>query len=131
MARRCPTRALDAGALEAVARALQSGERPAAGDPRRARAGASGLELAGRIGGKTGCRLGAQFFSARIERGAGRVALERIPYFVDPAIEFLKGYRHIVTIETGEPVAFFSYPDKPSLLKAPGCAGACRWRARR
>ena len=78
------------------------------------------LDLAGRIAQKTGCRIGAQFFSARIERGAGRVPITRIPYAIDPALEFLKGYRHLITIETGEPVAFFSYPDKPSLLKAPG-----------
>ena len=29
-------------------------------------------------------------------------------------------FRHLVTLETREPVAFFSYPDKPSQLKAPG-----------
>ena len=31
-------------------------------------------------------------------------------------------FRHIVTVETGEPVAFFSYPDSPSLLKPNSCA---------
>lgn len=81
----------------------------------------SALELAGRIGAKTGCRIGAQFFSARIERGAGRVPLERIPYDVALAVEFLKPFRHIVTVETGEPVAFFGYPGKPSLLKPAEC----------
>ena len=30
----------------------------------------------------------------------------------------LKQFRHIITVETREPVAFFSYPDKPSLLKS-------------
>ncbi|MBX9760921.1 MAG: acetolactate synthase large subunit [Beijerinckiaceae bacterium] len=110
---------IDASALEAAARALLSGEPTLlvlGGRALRERP----LDLAGRIAAKTGCRVGAQFFSARIERGAGRLPIERIPYAVDPAIEFLKGYRHIVTIETGEPVAFFSYPDKPSLLKAKG-----------
>lgn len=77
------------------------------------------LELAGQIVAKTGVRLATQFFSTRIERGAGRVPLERIPYAVPQAVAFLKGFRTIITVETGEPIAFFSYPDKPSLLKAP------------
>ena len=81
-----------------------------------------GLELAGKLAAATGCRLATPFFSARIERGAGRVPLERIPYFVAPALDFLKDFRHIVTIETGEPVAFFGYPDTPSLLKPDACA---------
>ncbi|WP_233151920.1 thiamine pyrophosphate-dependent enzyme, partial [Pelomonas sp. KK5] len=68
----------------------------------------------------TGARLGSQFFTARIERGAGRVPIERIPYAVPQAQAFLKAFKHIVTVETREPVAFFAYPDKPSLLKAEG-----------
>jgi acetolactate synthase-1/2/3 large subunit len=110
---------IDASALDSAARALLSGEPTLivlGGRALRANA----LNIAGRIAAKTKCRIGAQFFSARIERGAGRVSVERIPYSVDPAVEFLKGFRHLVTIETGEPVAFFSYPDKPSLLKADG-----------
>ena len=75
------------------------------------------LELAGRIAAGTGCRLGTQFFTARIERGAGRTPLERIPYAVAQAVEFLKPIRHIIAVETREPVAFFAYPGKPSLLK--------------
>ncbi|HSX57090.1 MAG TPA: acetolactate synthase large subunit, partial [Sphingomonas sp.] len=57
---------------------------------------------------------------ARIERGAGRVPIERIPYAVAQGSAFLAGFKHLITVETREPVAFFSYPDKPSLLKAPG-----------
>jgi acetolactate synthase-1/2/3 large subunit len=79
------------------------------------------LDHAGRIAAATACRIGTQFFSARIERGAGRVPLERIPYDVALAVEFLKPFKHIVTVETGEPVAFFGYPDRPSRLKQPFC----------
>jgi acetolactate synthase-1/2/3 large subunit len=39
---------------------------------------------------------------------------------VAQATAFLKDLRHIITVETGEPVAFFSYPGKPSLMKAEG-----------
>ncbi len=79
------------------------------------------LDLAGRIAAKTGCRIASQFFSARIERGAGRVPLERIPYAVPQAMAFLDGFKHIITVETAEPVAFFAYPERPSLLKPVGC----------
>ena len=82
---------------------------------------ADALEAAGRIAANTGCTVATQFFSSRIERGAGRVAAFRIPYAVDLALKALAGYRHIITVETSEPVAFFAYPDKPSLLKPDGC----------
>lgn len=78
------------------------------------------LERAGRVAAATGARLGSQFFTARIERGAGRVPIERIPYAVPQAQAFLKPFKHIVTVETTEPVAFFAYPGKPSLMKAEG-----------
>jgi acetolactate synthase-1/2/3 large subunit len=108
-----------ASSIEHVAKVLRSGE-PAliilAGRATRGEA----LLLAGKIKAATGCRVATQFFSSRIERGAGRVTLERIPYAVPQALEYLKGFKHIITVETTEPIAFFSYPDKPSLLKAPG-----------
>ncbi|GAB5097565.1 acetolactate synthase large subunit [Caballeronia sp. HLA56] len=109
----------DAARVEHIARVLRSGEPTLivlAGRSTRGRA----LELAGRLKSATLCRLATQFFTARIERGAGRVTLERIPYAVDAAIDYLKGFRHIITVETTEPIAFFSYPGKPSLLKSPG-----------
>ncbi|NRR33648.1 acetolactate synthase large subunit [Oxalobacteraceae bacterium] len=109
----------DTARIDHVAKVLRSGE-PAliilAGRSTRARA----TELAGKIKAATGCRVATQFFSSRIERGAGRVTVERIPYAVGQALDYLKGFKHIITVETTEPIAFFSYPDKPSLLKAPG-----------
>jgi acetolactate synthase-1/2/3 large subunit len=79
------------------------------------------LALAGSVAASYQCRLATQFFSARVERGAGRVPLERIPYAVSAAVDYLKEFKHIITIETGEPIAFFSYPDKPSRLKQDHC----------
>lgn len=111
-------RAPDAARIEQVARVLRSRE-PAmiilGGKAVRGRA----LDLAGRVAAATGVRLASQFFTARMERGAGRTPIERIPYAVDPALAFLRDVRHVVTVETNEPVAFFSYPDKPSLLRHP------------
>jgi acetolactate synthase-1/2/3 large subunit len=80
------------------------------------------LKLAGRIAAYSGCRIATQFFTARVERGSGRVPLERIPYYVPAAMAFLEGFKYIVTVETGEPVAFLSYPGKPSLLNSADCS---------
>jgi acetolactate synthase-1/2/3 large subunit len=81
-----------------------------------------GLELAGKIAKKTGARLMAQTFNARMERGAGIVPVDRIPYPVDLAVRTLAGLEHIVLVGAKVPVAFFAYPDKPSLLAPEGCA---------
>ena len=78
--------------------------------------GERGLELAGRIAAKTGASLMAATFNPRIARGAGRVAIERIPYPVDPALAALARFRHVILVDAKRPVAFFAYPDKPSVL---------------
>ncbi len=102
-------------AVKDAARALRSGE-PAVllitGPALREK----GLELAGRIAAKTGARILAQTFNRRMERGAGRVPIERIPYPVEQALKTLEGVKHIVLAGSRVPVAFFAYPDKPSLL---------------
>ncbi|HEY4079311.1 MAG TPA: acetolactate synthase large subunit [Burkholderiaceae bacterium] len=109
----------NAARIEHVAQVLRSGEPTLIILANKATRGTA-LERAGRVAAATGARLGSQFFTARIERGAGRVPIERIPYAVPQAQAFLKAFKHIVTVETVEPVAFFAYPDKPSLLKAEG-----------
>ena len=109
-----------AGIIDQAARLLASGE-PTLIILAGAALTGQALDLAGRIAGRTGCRIATQFFSARIERGAGRVPLERIPYAVDQALAMLKPFRHIITVNTSEPIAFFAYPNKPSQLKSPGC----------
>lgn len=112
-------KAPDAQRVEAVAEVLRSGEPTLLILANKATRGQA-LALAGKVAAGTGCRLGSQFFTARLERGAGRTPVERIPYAVAQGSAFLKDFKHLVTLETKEPVAFFSYPDKPSLLKAPG-----------
>jgi acetolactate synthase-1/2/3 large subunit len=79
-------------------------------------------EWAGRIQAATGCAVMSEFYGPRIERGAGRVAVPRVPYVVDPALAALAPYRHIVLVGAREPVAFFAYPGKPGRLAAPGTA---------
>ena len=82
-----------------------------------------GLALAGQICAKTGAKLMAQGSNARTQRGRGRVALERVPYVVDQALKVLEGLKHIILVGSRMPVAFFAYPDKPSLLYPKDCHG--------
>jgi acetolactate synthase I/II/III large subunit len=101
--------------IKDIAKALRSGE-PAmvllGGLALRQR----GLDLAGRICAKTGAKIMAQTFVGRIERGAGRVPVDRLPYPVDQARATLAGLKHLVLVGSRIPVAFFAYPDKPSLM---------------
>src|SRR5258705_12488661 len=53
--------------------------------------------------------------------GRGRFSFDRIPFVIKQALPILKDFRHIILVETNDPVAFFAYPNKPSLLKPEGC----------
>lgn len=110
----------DAAQIERAAAALASGESCAL-LMNGAALGETGLDLAGRIRTATGARLLADTFVTRIARGAGRVDVERIPYFGEQAAEALGGIRHLVLIGTKAPVTFFAYPGKPSELTPGGC----------
>jgi len=81
-----------------------------------------GLSLAGRIAGATGARLLCDTFAPRLARGAGRVAVERIPYFAEQMVEFLASFEVLILVGAKPPVAFFAYPDKPSWGLPEGCA---------
>jgi acetolactate synthase I/II/III large subunit len=118
-----PVEERDAVSPETVAeavRVLRSGEPvvlflsgPALREP--------GLTLAGQIAASTGARLLAQTHNSRVERGAGRVAVDFLPYPVDEALSALADARHLVLVGSKAPVAFFAYPDKPSELSPPDC----------
>ena len=82
---------------------------------------ASALETAGRIAAKTGAHLMAQQSNGRMERGAGRVSIERVPYPVDAAVSMLEGTEQLILIGARTPVAFFAYPGKPSVLIPQAC----------
>jgi acetolactate synthase I/II/III large subunit len=114
-----PLRAVDAAAI-AEAVAVLRGKEPTLIMLSGEGLSQAGLELAGRIAAKTGASLMAATFNARMARGAGRVPIDRLPYPVDLALAALAPFRHIILIEAKRPVAFFAYPDKPSLLSAEG-----------
>lgn len=82
---------------------------------------AEGATFASRIGQATGARVMGNRLTARIERGAGRPEVERVPYPVDQAVAMLAGLKHLILVGAEAPVAFFAYPGKPSLLAPPDC----------
>ena len=107
-------------AVDACAKALKSGGKSLlllGGDALRAEC----LEMAGRIAAATGCTIMTEGANTRLDRGAGRVQVNRIPYVVERALETLDGYDVMITVGARPPVAFFAYPDKPSVLSPKGC----------
>ena len=76
---------------------------------------------AGRIAAKSGARVAQDFFTARVRRGAGLPAIERIPYFAEDIVESLKDLEQLILVGAPPPVTFFAYPDKPSWVTPEGC----------
>ncbi|MBC7740364.1 MAG: acetolactate synthase large subunit, partial [Candidatus Saccharibacteria bacterium] len=79
-------------------------------------------EVAARIARATGCRLMAPFHAARVRRGAGSVAVDRLVYEVDANLAIMADVQTLVLCGAARPTAFFAYPGKPSLNEAPGTA---------
>jgi len=106
--------------IEAAAKALKAASKPVVliGGPAMYE---KGLYLAGQIAKKAGAGLYCDTFNKRMERGAGRVVASAIPYFGEMALDSLAGVDLMLIIGTKPPVAFFAYPDKPSLLVPEGC----------
>jgi acetolactate synthase-1/2/3 large subunit len=106
--------------VEAVAAALRSG-RPTGmllgGRCLRER----GLVAAGRIAAATGTELLAERHSARLERGAGLPAVERLPYWPELVSNRLAGLEHLILVDANAPVSLFAYPGRESALVPAGC----------
>ena len=110
----------DAAAIAAAARVLRERERVAlilGGGALRT----VGTTAAGRVRSATGAELLRETFTARVERGAGRVAIEPLPYFGEAAAARLEKFEAIVLAGAPPPVSFFGYPGKPSWLTPEGC----------
>src|SRR4051812_14635299 len=69
-----------------------------------------------RIAAVTGAHQLAEQFNTRIERGAGRPVIERVPYIVDEALTVMADLKHVILVGAAEPVGFFAYPNKPGRL---------------
>jgi acetolactate synthase I/II/III large subunit len=117
--RRAPP-AVSAAIIDHVASLMRSGRKAAIlmrGEALLER----GLTAAGKIAAHTGARLMCDTFTPRIQRGAGRVGVERLPYFAEQVVQFLGGVELLVLVGAKPPVSFFAYPDKPSWLTPQGC----------
>ena len=79
------------------------------------------LETLGRIAAASGADLVCQTFPARLQRGAGRVPVTRLPYFAEQACEALSGYEQMILVGAAAPVSFFAYPGKASWLAPEDC----------
>lgn len=79
------------------------------------------LRAAGRIAAATGARLFCDTFAPRIERGAGRVPVERLHYRGEDALRQLEPFHRLILVGGQPPVAFFAYPGKPSYLVPETC----------
>jgi acetolactate synthase-1/2/3 large subunit len=108
-------------AIQLAANAFRTGEPTVlmiGGDATRG----EGLAAAARIATATGARLLCETFPARLERGAGVPAVDRLAYFAEAAEAQLAGAKHLILLGATSPVSFFAYPGKPSDLVPAGCS---------
>ena len=106
--------------LKEIAEALGNGKRTALFLGGRALREA-GLFAAGRIAAAAGARLLCEVFPARLQRGVGRVMVQRLPYFAESAMEALEEVEQLILVGAAVPVSFFAYPGKPGWLAPEGC----------
>jgi acetolactate synthase-1/2/3 large subunit len=82
---------------------------------------ATGLALASGVARACGAKLYVETFPARLARGAGVVAVERLAYLGEMAAAQLAGSAVLVCVGALPPVTFFGYPGRdPSPVPA-GC----------
>ena len=86
---------------------------------------AEGVQQAGRIAKKTGCRVLSTTFPARAESGPGLFAVDQMPYFPEQVLATLSGCKRLVLAGAKSPVSFFAYPEIPSDLVPEGCDVVC------
>src|SRR5271163_1489209 len=109
-----------AEAIDQAASALRSGRKTMI-LLRGAALNERGLRAAGRIAAASGARIACDTFAPRCQRGAGRVEVERIPYFAEQIVEFMKGTEQLILVGASPPVSFFAYPNKPSWCTPEDC----------
>jgi acetolactate synthase I/II/III large subunit len=81
-----------------------------------------GLAAASRIAAATGARLLAETFPARMERGAGIPAVDRLAYLTEQAEDQLGAPRYLILAGARSPVSFFAYPGRRGDLVPEGCS---------
>lgn len=120
LAQRPVRRAPSGEAVEAAAKAIRAARNPVillGGQACRAEA----LKAAGRLQA-AGVTVFTDTFVARQPRGAGGFTPKKMQYFGEQALAELAGVDLMVLAGTAIPVAFFAYPDRPSVLVPEGCS---------
>lgn len=116
-----PSRAkVNADAIESTARLLSSGE-PSILILEHHGVSPAALEAAGKIAAKTGCRIMTGTFPARIDTGAGRIDVERMPYFPEHILASFAGLKNMILVGAQTPASFFAYQNMSSRLVPDGC----------
>ncbi|MFD4640834.1 acetolactate synthase large subunit [Lentzea sp. NPDC058436] len=110
---------VDLSTVEGIAEVLNSGE-PVALLVGGAACREAGLRATSRIAAATGVKAFAETFPARLERGEGVPAIDRLGYLAEHVAYQLDGIRHVVVAGTRAPASFFAYPGKPSDLVPDG-----------
>ncbi len=120
-----PTAQADPGVINGLARLLQEAGPATAillgGKVLRER----GLDAAAGIAAATGATVLTDTVTTRVERGAGRVAFDRLPYMGRAAYQALAGFGHLITVTTRPPATFFAYQGHPSSLVPEDCRVHC------
>lgn len=115
-----PVRPAPAGsAVDAAAKAIKAAKNPVVllgGQAVRAEALAQAARLQA-----AGVTVYSDTFVARQPRGAGGFLPKKMQYFGEMALAELEGVDLMVYAGTTMPVAFFAYPNRPSVLVPEGC----------
>ena len=114
-----PPKSVSAEALAEAVAAIRAGGAMLLLGGRALRAEATAI--AGGICAVTGAAMLAQPRDARIERGAGRALVNRLPNAVGPALEALKETKTLILVGADLPVGNFGYPNRPSVMVPDGC----------
>ncbi|MBS0360157.1 MAG: acetolactate synthase large subunit [Proteobacteria bacterium] len=115
-----PVRPAPSGAaIEAAARAIKAAKNPVVLIGAQACL-SGGLAQAARLQA-AGVTVYSDTFISRTSRGAGVFAPKRMQYFGEMALAELESVDLMVFVGTTLPVAFFAYPNRPSVLVPEGC----------
>jgi len=115
-----PPKSVPSDRIDKVVNMLQSGKKCLILVGGREITADQGLQL-GRVSKATGARICSEVFPAKLARGAGTVAMERLPYFIEQAVEHLKEIEYLILIGAAPPVSFFAYPNSPSTADSDAC----------
>lgn len=115
-----PPRPVPPEVIRDVVRALRAGNSMLLLGGRALRA--RPLALAAAIGAKLGAKVATLSRNPRMERGAGRVTVERIANPIESSLAKFAALSTLVLVDESAPVAFFAHPGRPSRLTPPQCA---------